>query len=116
MTMATRSTADARISAATYDRLRQKLERSRDARQRQLGELSSADPQAAFDVVAVAHRASVRRMLSDIEAALQRIDDGSYGTCVHCKEAIAPERLDLVPHASSCVRCVQSSTERRDEP
>jgi RNA polymerase-binding transcription factor DksA len=112
MTMAMGSATTGRSVSSAYDGLRERLERSRDARQQQLGQLASADPHAALDVVAVAHRASVHRMLSDIEAALQRIDDGTYGTCTQCNRAIAAERLELVPHASSCVRCVESSVER----
>lgn len=110
--MAIRSAATGRSVSETNDGLRERLERSRDARQEQLGQLASADPHAALDVVAIAHRASVRRMLSDIDAALERIEDGTYGTCTQCREAIAAERLELVPHASSCVRCLQSSTDQ----
>lgn len=40
-----------------------------------------------------------------IEAALKRIEDGSYGICVNCGEEIAEERLDLVPHAPRCRNC-----------
>ena len=110
--MASRSAAHARPAPDTYDGLRERLERSRDAHERQLSQLASADPNTALDVIAVAQRAFVRRVLSDIDAALQRIDDGSYGTCTQCREAIAPARLELVPHASNCVRCGQNSTER----
>ncbi|GMG81867.1 TraR/DksA C4-type zinc finger protein [Paralimibaculum aggregatum] len=40
-----------------------------------------------------------------IEAALGRIEAGEYGYCVNCGEAIAPGRLEAVPHAARCVRC-----------
>jgi RNA polymerase-binding transcription factor DksA len=110
--MASRSAANARTSPDVYDGLRERLERSRDAHERELSQLASADPHTALDVIATAQRAYVRRLLSDIDAAMQRIDDGSYGACTHCHEAIAPERLELVPHASSCVRCAETSTER----
>lgn len=40
-----------------------------------------------------------------IHAALGRIEDGTFGTCVACGEEIAPERLEAVPHAPRCQRC-----------
>ncbi|MDT8345514.1 MAG: TraR/DksA family transcriptional regulator [Thermohalobaculum sp.] len=40
-----------------------------------------------------------------IEAALKRVEDGTYGFCVNCGEPIAEERLDLVPHAPRCRNC-----------
>ena len=43
--------------------------------------------------------------LRAIQAALRRIEDGSYGYCVACGEEISPERLDVVPHAARCRNC-----------
>lgn len=40
-----------------------------------------------------------------IREALKRIENGTYGICVVCNEDIAPERLDLVPHAPNCRNC-----------
>jgi len=40
-----------------------------------------------------------------IQAALKRIEDGSFGECVNCGEEIAEGRLDAVPHAARCVKC-----------
>jgi RNA polymerase-binding transcription factor DksA len=42
-----------------------------------------------------------------IEAALQRIEDGAYGVCVRCGDAIAPERLDILPHTPLCRNCAR---------
>jgi DnaK suppressor protein len=44
-------------------------------------------------------------VLSAIDAALKRIDDGTYGTCVSCGEAIRRERLQASPWASHCIDC-----------
>jgi RNA polymerase-binding protein DksA len=46
-----------------------------------------------------------RRELQSIRAALARIDAGSYGVCRRCGEAIAPERLRVLPTALECVEC-----------
>jgi RNA polymerase-binding transcription factor DksA len=40
-----------------------------------------------------------------IVAALERLDQGEYGQCVECGEAIAPARLNVIPEVTTCVRC-----------
>lgn len=40
-----------------------------------------------------------------IEAALDRIKAGTFGTCVACGEDISEERLDAVPYAARCRNC-----------
>lgn len=42
-----------------------------------------------------------------IRAALDKLDDGSYGICEACTTQIPFERLDAVPSARSCVACQQ---------
>ena len=43
--------------------------------------------------------------ITQIRAALRRIDDGSYGACVRCGERIAEARLDLLPWTPLCRSC-----------
>ena len=40
-----------------------------------------------------------------IQAALQRIDEGDYGTCAKCGAEIAPARLDALPFTPFCRNC-----------
>ena len=40
-----------------------------------------------------------------VQAALARLDDGTYGMCTVCGKPIAPERLEAVPWAATCVGC-----------
>src|SRR5687768_15540691 len=40
-----------------------------------------------------------------LAAALDRLNDGEYGTCVECGEDIAPARLHALPEVQTCVRC-----------
>jgi RNA polymerase-binding transcription factor DksA len=40
-----------------------------------------------------------------LAAAIERLDDGDYGVCVECNEAIAPARLRVMPEVQTCVRC-----------
>jgi DnaK suppressor protein len=46
-----------------------------------------------------------RRLLRDVVSALQKIDDGSYGTCERCSEDIADKRLEALPFARYCIDC-----------
>jgi DnaK suppressor protein len=43
------------------------------------------------------------QVLAEINTALRRIDEGTYGTCAVCGNAIAPERLEAYPWASLCI-------------
>jgi DnaK suppressor protein len=43
--------------------------------------------------------------LIQIEAALKRIDAGTFGLCQTCGKAIAPERLEALPWALDCIGC-----------
>jgi len=46
---------------------------------------------------------NAERLLAEIDAALGRIDDGTYGTCAVCGRPIEPGRLEAVPYASLCI-------------
>jgi RNA polymerase-binding protein DksA len=50
------------------------------------------------------------RLLNAIDAALQRIEDGTYGTCQTCGQPIGAERLDALPYTTQCIDC-----KRREE-
>jgi DnaK suppressor protein len=52
-------------------------------------------------------------LLRNVRAALFRINDGSYGVCLHCDEDIKPKRMDAVPWAAFCIRC-QEAADRHD--
>ena len=43
------------------------------------------------------------RQLREVEAALARIENGSYGTCETCGRAIPEERLEAIPWTSLCI-------------
>ena len=48
------------------------------------------------------------KILMQIDAALKRIDDGEFGTCLECDEPISPKRLAAVPWAAYCLRCQEA--------
>ncbi len=45
--------------------------------------------------------------LNLIDAALNRMRNGTYGYCISCGEEIVKERLAIIPHASKCTDCNQ---------
>jgi len=55
-----------------------------------------------------------RSILDEIDAALQRIGDGTFGRCTACGSAIAEERLKAIPYTPLCVRCSRSAAEGTD--
>ena len=48
-------------------------------------------------------------LLRQVRLALARMDDGSYGTCLHCDEEIKTKRLDAVPWTPYCIRCQEAA-------
>ena len=53
-----------------------------------------------------------RKLLNKIEEALERIEDGSYGTCEGCGEDIAVKRLEARPVAEYCIECKTQQEQR----
>jgi DnaK suppressor protein len=53
----------------------------------------------------VSMSANDRQLLALVDEALERIETGEYGDCVHCNEPVQEKRLDAVPWARHCLRC-----------
>lgn len=75
-----------------------------DLDQQSVGRLSRMD---SLQVQAMARATEERRRqrIAQIDAALKRLEAGTYGECVVCGEAIAPKRLELDPAVPTCVAC-----------
>jgi RNA polymerase-binding protein DksA len=52
-----------------------------------------------------------KNRLEQISRALERLESGTYGQCLHCGQAIALERLQVAPSAELCIHC-QEKQER----
>jgi DnaK suppressor protein len=72
-------------------------------------------PDSAGDIYEREKTLALIRTLEDklaaIEHALRSSAVGTYGICERCGEKIPPERLEIMPHTSLCVRC-QAEAER----
>jgi len=47
--------------------------------------------------------------LALVDAALAKLDAGTYGTCKSCGRPIAPERLEAIPWAANCIDCQRTA-------
>jgi DnaK suppressor protein len=90
--------------------IRAELDQQRRFRLEQLEQLAveaeamATDDQARLQVSRVLTLAA-ESALEDIDAALQRLEQGSYGTCERCAKPIPWERLDVLPMTRLCTPC-----------
>src|SRR5437867_11177383 len=99
--------------------LRAQLERERDDLRRQLAELGFGeggkldyDANFADSSQVTAERGeaealanSLRETLAEVESALEKMDNGTYGQCENCGKPIAAARLEAMPAARLCIDC-----------
>jgi DnaK suppressor protein len=105
--------------------IRRSLEAERDELRGRLDELTAAprDPMASVSfgkrvgegtsqaVERIAQVSAARTLdakLRDVERALAKLGEGTYGTCDRCGAPIGPERLDAIPSAVLCVACASA--------
>ena len=69
-----------------------------------IGRLSRVDALQQQSMAAASHASALRRR-QQVGAALHRIEDGEYGECRSCGEAIESRRLDAHPETPFCVSC-----------
>ena len=54
-------------------------------------------------------------LLRSVRLALRRIEDGSFGTCLHCEEEISPKRIAAVPWAANCIQCQELADRNKED-
>lgn len=65
--------------------------------------------QSENDDVLAALDDEAQHMVMHIDAALSRIDEGTYGICTSCSEPISEQRLQAVPYAKLCIDCAEKN-------
>jgi DnaK suppressor protein len=65
--------------------------------------------------LAVQDRNRAAALFRQVQAALDRIEDGSYGICLSCEDEIPPQRLEAVPWTSYCIQCQQTFDQQQAE-
>lgn len=63
--------------------------------------------QSENDDVLAALDDEAQHMIMYIDAALSRINKGTYGICTACNEPISEQRLQAVPYAGLCINCAE---------
>jgi RNA polymerase-binding transcription factor DksA len=56
---------------------------------------------------------SEREKIRQLNEALQRISDGTYGICEFCGEFIQENRLEIIPYATCCVACKEKNEDKK---
>lgn len=82
------------------------------------GQMTYGSQAAAASQVFAQQRDLALRDRSDhqlvlVDEAIARLDDGTFGTCVRCGQAIAPERLEALPWAARCIDCERLAPRER---
>jgi DnaK suppressor protein len=71
------------------------------------------EAEASFEVdFDLTMKENMARQIKEIDEALERLKDGSFGVCENCGEDIPTERLKVNPNARFCIRC-KSEMEKR---
>lgn len=95
---------------ATLQAERARLRAEIDAEIESPGQMTYGSQAAAASHVVsqqrdLALRDKAEKELKLVEAALDRLDDGTFGRCLRCGEEIAAERLEALPWAAHCIAC-----------
>lgn len=78
-----------------------------DAAQEHSSDSAEQAQERENDEVVDAIGVETRDAIAQVNAALERIDDGAYGACADCGGEISSARLEAVPEATHCVNCAQ---------
>jgi DnaK suppressor protein len=112
--------------------IKRRLEAKRDELRDQISSLTEAHPQPvdpieandpptdfeeqAVDFLEIQQEQSLlvneQALLTQVEGALKRIEDGTYGTCTNCGRPIPEKRLQAIPWAERDVQCEEQLEER----
>ena len=98
---AVRETLEKRL--ATLSRRADKIEA--DLRKPQNPDWEERAVEVENDEVLEGLDASTTLEVQQIQQALSRIEDGSYGQCTACGKPIGDARLNAMPHAATCIEC-----------
>lgn len=77
----------------------------RDVTQSHSGDSAEQAQERENDEVVDAIGNETAQSIRVIQAAIERIDDGTYGLCQRCGEEIGEARLGAIPEATRCVKC-----------
>lgn len=100
------------LTSEVQGRLRDVVTRSSSDRERSTEhEGAESDIQGDIELALIQMKSETLRR---IDGALRRVEEGTYGNCIECQEAISKERLQALPFAPRCTSCQEArETEQR---
>lgn len=118
--------------AIDLQKQKEKLLERQASLQEQIGNLTEAQPtpvdpiqasegpqdfeETAVDFLETQQEQSIKvnneALLSEVQAALKRIEDGTYGKCIVCGDPIPEKRLEAIPWAARCLKDEQQLEQR----
>ena len=114
------------------NKMRERLEAKRAELKQSIADLTEAHPEpvgpieasegpqdfedVAVDFLETQQEQSIldnqQTLLTEVEDALKRIEDGTYGKCVNCGRPIPEERLEAIPWAARDIKCEEQLEKR----
>jgi DnaK suppressor protein len=74
--------------------------------------LGRGDPLIVRWELNLALRDRIEQRVGQLEEALERLDEGDYGTCESCEQPINPERLEALPRTTLCIACARDASQQ----
>jgi RNA polymerase-binding transcription factor DksA len=93
-----------RLKHTNVREARRRLENERSLRSGQLAAIEKL-PRYATDELMLALLSTTRRAVEEVDAALRRMDEGTYGMCQGCGAPIPAWRLGVLPQTRFCAPC-----------
>ncbi|MDR5699439.1 TraR/DksA family transcriptional regulator [Agromyces aerolatus] len=87
----------------------QDVKRALEEQRREYHRIINELPPVHVDPVAAQQAHAARTAMAEIDGALHRIVDGTYGLCTSCREPIPSARLEARPHTEHCVPCQEAA-------
>jgi RNA polymerase-binding transcription factor DksA len=102
-------------TASLKERLQQELDEAwaevarLDVRLERKGDygLGKGDPSIYEWEMCLALKQRAENKVRSLEVALRKAEEGDYGSCEVCGQAIDPARLAILPHTKRCINCAQ---------
>jgi DnaK suppressor protein len=122
------------VATAKSKQIRTRLEAERDRIQDELRQLTAARPlderregspfgkreEEATESMELEKRLALESrltsLLNEVERAIQKLDEGTYGYCDICNLEIDPARMEVLPQAILCINCRQKSKNAKTQP
>ena len=118
--------------AIDLNKMKTRLETKRDELRSSIADLTEANPtpadpieaglgpqdfeEVAVDFLETQQEQSIlvneQALLTEVERALERINDGTYGKCITCGQPIPEKRLEAIPWAARDVKCEEQLEQR----